>query len=98
MIKEIAKLIVDCCAANNVDAELVLSKSKQYKAATMRHVLIYYLHTEKGISANRLSRVLGISCRRIYSSAETIRHRLTFEKNFLSEYNNLLSCVKGATN
>lgn len=93
MIKEIAQMIVDCCADCGVSPDLVLSKSKTYKASTLRHVIIYYLHTERGVSANRLSKILGVSPRRIYSSAENIRHRLMYEKNFIAEYNDILRSI-----
>jgi hypothetical protein len=94
MIAQIAQMIVDCCRDCGVEPEMVLSKSKTYKASTLRHSLIYYLHTQCGLSANKLSRILGVSPRRIYSSAENIRHRLMYEKSFRAEYDAILQSIK----
>jgi chromosomal replication initiation ATPase DnaA len=97
MIKEIAKLVYTCCTAFNIQTELVCSKSKKGEASDMRKKILYYLHDDKQLSYNTLSKIFDRNPRTVRRAIEDTRNRLKYERLFRLEYETFRLIAKEAT-
>jgi chromosomal replication initiation ATPase DnaA len=86
-MKEIASVIFRVCEFYNVELEQLFNYRYKGKPTNARYIVIYRLHTELGYSLSRLSKMFGITIRRISTANEVIKHRLKFEPKFREEYN-----------
>jgi chromosomal replication initiation ATPase DnaA len=86
MINEVAQVVLNVCQHYKVSPQAVLNKCFRKKESLARKVIIYYLHSECGISLNHLAKYFGLNSRTVARGNMIIRHSLKYEKGFLADY------------
>jgi chromosomal replication initiation ATPase DnaA len=95
-MKNIASVVLTFCNELNVDSDtLLLSRGGKRSVSDARFMILYYLHTECGMSCAVLGRMFGRTRRMVIYSITLTRHRLKNEKALYNTYSSIVSKIKG---